>query len=108
MAASYTISGARRTYLNGQYALAGECNGKPAYQLAAGGYVLLQPNNRSYWIVGTSSRLADCGRLGWANSDGNGGSCPASPDGAGCEGLWQELNTTLLWQNAPALAVSGG
>ena len=61
MAANYTISGARRTYLNGAYVLAGECNGKPAYQLVAGGYVLFQPTFQAFWMVWTDVGLARCG-----------------------------------------------
>ena len=86
--------------------MAGECNGKPAYQSSIGGYVLFQPDDESKWMVGPSTRLLDCAPNGWMRSNGNGGSCPATPDGAGCAGLWQEWDGNG-WQDAPALTVSG-
>ena len=86
--------------------LAGECNGKPAYQSSIGGFVLFQPTDRSSWMMGPSTRLLDCVSTGWIRSNGNGGSCPATPDGAGCAGGWQEWDGNG-WQDAPALTVSG-
>ena len=110
MAEGYTVSGASASWRNGRYVLAGECNGKPAYATAPiRGYALFQPSNQSYWTIGMVQLLAECASWGWAHSYGRGGSCPARPDGAGCAGLWQEWNSSVLeWQNATALAVSPG
>eukprot|EP01045_Picozoa_sp_COSAG04_P014502 COSAG04_NODE_1091_length_8331_cov_12.367954_1_plen_1314_part_00 len=109
MAETYTIYGAAESKYDGQYErLSAECNGKPVYQLGGeGGYVLFQPTDRSDWWVGNSDHSTSCEASGFISSSGNGGDCPLSPDGAGCEREWQE--TTGCdddWCGAPGLAVS--
>ena len=108
MAESYTISGAPRSQRNGRYLrLPSECNAKPVYQLEGTDYVLFQPTGRSHWMVGSSNRLADCGTSGWISSSR--GSCGASPDGAGCAGLWRATTDDCggsSWCDAPTITVS--
>ena len=83
-----------------------ECNGKPVYQLGGeGGVVLFQPTDRSFWMVGPSSRK-DCG-LGALLSSGFGSHCPLSPDGAGCAGAWTEWDGDDFQPRA-ALSVAAG
>jgi hypothetical protein len=73
------------------------------------GRVLFQPTGYSYWMVGSGYRLADCDDRGYARSNGNGGSCPASPDRAGCAGLWQATTYdcgSSTWCDAATLTVA--
>eukprot|EP01043_Picozoa_sp_COSAG02_P055964 COSAG02_NODE_6566_length_3494_cov_11.517983_3_plen_474_part_00 len=111
IALAYAISGSERSRFNGRYErmAAAECNGKPVYQLGRGaGYVLFQPNGTTYWMVGASDRAMDCDTRGYIWSNSNGDSCAASPDGAGCAGLWRENVDSCddTWCPTPSLAVS--
>ena len=106
MAEAYSITGAADDEYDGRYErLAAECGGKPVYQQSGGdGYVLYQPTDRSNWVVSSSSRITSCSYVGSIiSSDGNGGSCAASPDGAGCAGRWRLVIQSI---SQPSLAVS--
>ena len=65
---------------------------------------LFKPSGRVYWNVGPSERWGDCGTSGWISSYGNGGVCPASPDGAGCAGTWKEYDGSS-WVDNPSFTV---
>jgi hypothetical protein len=111
MAEAYVVSGAADEKYDGRYdRLSAECNSKPVYQQdGLSGYVLFQPTGHSYWMVGTGGYDTSCASSGGISSSS--GVCPASPDGSGCEGRWQE-NTQgcgegSIWCNVPSLAVEG-
>ena len=117
MAEAYVVSGAADEKYDGRYdRLAAECNGKPVYQQVGGlsGNVLFQSTGHSYWVVGPSYRATSCASRAFMDirSNGNGGVCPASPDGSGCEGRWQEnthdCGEGSSWCNVPSLAIEGG
>jgi len=117
-AASYTIAGAPDSEYNGVYRRLStvRCNDKPVFMpqyscCSSSGYdhhVLFQPTGYTYWMIGSGYRLADCDNRGYARSNGNGGSCPSSPDGAGCGGLWQAVTYGCgsSWCDAPTLTVT--
>ena len=113
MAEAYVVSGAADEQYDGRYdRLAAECNSKPVYQQdGLSGYVLFQPTGHSYWMVTTSDHATSCADNGYISSSGNGGVCPASPDGSGCEGRWQEATYNCgegsIWCNVPSLAIEG-
>jgi hypothetical protein len=106
MAEAYIIAGAGDSKYDGRYERrAAKCSGKPVYQLGGQySYVLFQPTNQSYWIVGSSGHGTSCANDGYIRSNGNGGECPVSPDGGGCAGRWQEFDGSA-WQDAPAIVV---
>jgi hypothetical protein len=110
MAPAYRVDGAAASYFDGTYyrMATAQCNGKPVYQLGGsdGGDVLFQPEGLSYWLVSTSDYATSCDASGWITSNGNDGSCAASPDGGGCSGKWQE-NTGCddAWCPRPDLSV---
>ncbi len=115
MAEAYVVSGAADEKFDGRYyRLSTECSGKPVYQQQGGlsGYVLYQPTGTSCWIVGPSDHATSCASDAYIRSCGNGGVCPASPDGSGCEGRWQEATYDCRevsgWCNVPPLAIEGG
>ena len=106
LAEAYIIEGAVQSSRNGRYDLAGECNGKPGYMNQQSGCkVLFQPTNHSDWMVSTGNHLDSCDNSGWIHSTG---SCAASPDGAGCAGLWKSVsgNCGSSWCDADALHVA--
>ena len=82
------------------------CSDKPVYQKGGSdGYVLFQPSEGSKWDVSCSGYMyTSCVASGFFRSNGNGGVCPDSPDGAGCAGKWQEWDASK-WKNIPSLAV---
>ena len=99
---------------NGRYMYAETvhvCNSKPVYQKGGSdGWVLYQPSGYSDWRVGSSDRATDCENTDVLQSDGNGGVCPDSPDGAGCAGKWWEESvqvspTRYLGGSNPSIAV---
>eukprot|EP01043_Picozoa_sp_COSAG02_P012582 COSAG02_NODE_488_length_21256_cov_9.406579_1_plen_376_part_00 len=117
MAPAYRIDGAARSEYDGTYYRmtgAAQCNGKPMYQLGGsdGGYVLFQPEEgwSVDWMVSDSIDDTRCDtRRGYIVSGGNGGSCAASPDGAGCFGKWQEAKMRGCddpWCHRPELRVT--
>jgi len=115
MAEAYVVSGAADEKYDGRYdRLSYECSGKPMYRQVGGlsGYVLFQPTGELDWMVSVSDHAASCASSGVIRSNGNGGVCPASPDGSGCEGRWQEATRDCgedsSWCNVPSLAVEGG
>eukprot|EP01045_Picozoa_sp_COSAG04_P013341 COSAG04_NODE_942_length_9261_cov_7.725278_5_plen_1550_part_00 len=106
MAEAYIIAGAAESEYDGQYERrAEECSDTPVYQAGEYGYVLFQPTDRSFWMVGASDSSTSCAATGWITSYGNGGVCPRSPDGGGCAGRWREWDGDA-WHDAPGLAVS--
>ena len=90
MAPAYRVDGAAASYFDGTYyrMATAQCNGKPVYQQGGsdGGYMLFQPEGQSDWVIGPSDRATSCDSSGFIESNGNGGSCAASPDGGGCSG----------------------
>jgi hypothetical protein len=109
MAEAYVVSGAADEKYDGRYdRLSYECSGKPVYRQVGGlsGYVLFQPTDTSKWVVSTSDQATSCANDGYIQSGGNGGVCPASPDGSGCERRWREWDGDE-WQNVPSLAIVG-
>jgi hypothetical protein len=117
----FNISGAHNyhptvpsgTDLNGQYAKTAQpCNGKDVWQKGGGGGPVLfyDGDGGDVWFVGPSERATDCsvayGNYLWSGE----GSCPSSPDGAGCAGKWAENDSSGGGQDNPALRVvaSGG
>ena len=108
MAAAFVISGATDSSYNGLYFnTAHVCSGKPVYQKGgSNGYVrvFFQSNGHSYWEVSDSGSGTSCVASGYLYSNGNGAVCPASPDGAGCTGKWQESVGSGYVLN-PSLAV---
>ena len=107
MAAAFAITGAISSSYNGLYAkTAHVCSDKPVYQKGGSdGDVLFQPTGHSDWMVGPSDRATSCEDSGYLESFGNGADCPNSPDGAGCEGKWQEWDGSD-WNHNPSLAVA--
>jgi hypothetical protein len=85
-----------------------ECNGKPVYKMEGAAYVLFQPIDEPYWMVGSADRITDCDASGWVSSSA--GSCSLSPDGAGCAGLWRantdDCGGDSTWCDAPTLTVT--
>ena len=116
MAEGYTVANAVHSKYDGLYERrAWECSGKPVYQLGDDdGYVLFRPAGQQYWMVGTSNHATSCATdNGHITSSGNGGSCPASPDGGRCGGRWRELFAYNIdghphhdWEDAPQLTMS--
>ena len=109
LAPAYIVSNSTQGSSNGRYERLAdaECNGKPVYQLGGYNYVLFQPTDTSYWLMGPSGRAADCLDTVFIRSNGDGGVCPLSPDGGGCVGRWQEYDGNA-WQDAPSLTVRAG
>jgi hypothetical protein len=125
LAPAYTLSGASIVGLRGEYVRSATdvCSGRPVYRMSGetNAMVLFRPHGRSGWVVGQSSRVpsygGDCENVGYINSEGVGGVCPAAPDGVGCVGTWQE-NTGprdydfscaaggACWQRATRLTVT--
>jgi hypothetical protein len=115
--AAYMISGANHADLNGAYNKTTHvCGGKPVHQKGAGdGPVLYWYSEFSDWGVGSSNCATSCGASDYITTYGNGRDCPASPDGAGCAGKWEETadipgRSGDNWVPNPSLAVvaSGG
>ena len=74
-------------------------------------YAPFQPTGESWWNVGPSDPIESCvsgidvpNGFTCMMSNTNGGLCPASPDGGGCAGRWQEYDGSA-WQDAPDLGV---
>jgi uncharacterized protein YegL len=109
LAPTYIISGADDNSRNGRYErLVDECSGFPVYQKGGrGGYVLFQPNNHNEWAVSTSDHKTSCASTGLIHSGL--GSCPLSPDGAGCASRWREWRDGVIgsqWELVRSIAVS--
>jgi hypothetical protein len=113
---AFTLSGAKNTAstlpsgadLNGEYTqTAKTCEGKPVYQKGgSGGPVLAKLGERGYWFVGPSGCAVACGGCGPYIFSGDGSSaCPASPDGEGCAGKWQENDSSGHYQPNLALRI---
>eukprot|EP01045_Picozoa_sp_COSAG04_P018756 COSAG04_NODE_1760_length_5665_cov_4.392203_3_plen_659_part_00 len=100
----YTVRGAKLR--NGVYARLGtaRCNNRPVYQniASADAYVLFQPTDTSYWLVGSSEHATNCENIGWIQSVPG---CATRPDAAGCAGLWREYNGSH-WQPVSGLTLT--
>jgi hypothetical protein len=107
MAAAFTLSGnSGSPDLNGRYTKTTHvCGSKPVYQKGGSdGVVLFRPDGDASWTVSTSGDATDCKTGGYLSTNGNGGVCPESPDGAGCAGKWR-AHYTDGWRNKPTIAV---
>ena len=115
-AAAFVVSRANSTDTNGLYDRAPTiCNAKPVFQ-GRSGLRFFQLSGSLDWVVIRWIYAGDDCTTGsytslYLRSNGNGGDCPDSPDGAGCKGKWQECSKWGVddmcskWVNNPSLAV---
>jgi hypothetical protein len=104
MARSFVISGANHAEFSGIFdATSYICSRKPVYKQHQGEYALYIPSNTQWWMVGTVTESKDCKAQGYLDS--HSGFCMESPDGAFCQGLWEEEDGKGGWVKNPNIKV---
>ena len=112
----FNISGAKNTApklpsgtdLNGQYIKTSHtCNRMGVWQQGGSGGPVLYKDEYGSWDLAPSERATDCSGGGTYAASAF-GSCPASPDGAGCFGKWGEYDPQFKKNPALVVVDSGG